>query len=133
MTLTLGVVLLALGGSALAVGGAAFALSAYRVAAAATRSADGTIVGHDRVEGDESVFYYPRVAFTADGTEWVVRGQIGHHRPHPRVGAFRRVYFPPGKPEAASMSRFEGVWAALGLVLFGLLMATVSVKTWLDD
>jgi hypothetical protein len=128
-----GVVLLVLGGAAVTFLGILFLVPSVRSAASATCSAEGTIVGHDRVETDEAVYFYPRVAFVVGGTEWVVRGLIGHMRPHPRVGALRRVFFPPGEPQAAQMSRFAGVWVSLWLILFGIVMATVAIGVWLQD
>jgi hypothetical protein len=126
-------VLIVLGGLFVTALGIVFLVPTVRSAASATCSAEGTIIGHDRVETDEAIYYYPRVTFVVDGVEWVVRGLIGHVRPHPRVGARRRVYFPPGDPQAAQMSRFSGVWVSLGLILFGVVMASVAVCVWLQD
>jgi hypothetical protein len=133
MPLAIWAVLLGLGGLAVAAVGVVFLVPTSRFAVSATRSAEGTIVGHDREETQEAVYYYPRVAFTVDGVEWVIRGKIGHIRPRPRVGARRRVYFPPGDPEAASMDRFAGVWVSLGLIFLGFALATGAVWTWIQD
>ena len=118
MTVVLAVCVLA--GVTVAGVGILFFVPAAREAAAATGAAEGTVVGHDREEGEEAVYYYPRVAFTADGTEWVIRGHIGHSRQWPPVGARIRVYFPPGDPGVAELSRFGGVWAAAGVFLVGI-------------
>lgn len=99
-----------------------------RFAIAATASAAGTVVGHDRSDSEEATWYYPRVAFTAGGREWVVRGLLGSHRPRPAVGARVRVYFPPGNPQAAELGRIGGVWASMALVAVGVGLVAVAVR-----
>ena len=118
MTIVLAVCVLA--GVTVAGVGILFIVPSARFAVAATGVAEGTIVGHDRKEGEEAVYYYPQVAFTTDGTGWVMRGRIGHSRQWPPVGTRIRVYFPPGDPGVAELSRFGGVWAAAGVLLVGI-------------
>src|SRR5262249_24913006 len=98
-----------------------------RFAVVARASADGTVIGHDRSDTPEATWYYSRVAFTAEGREWVVRGPLGHLPPRPRSGARVRGYFPPGDPPAAELSLAGGAGAGLGVRTVGIALVAGAV------
>src|SRR5271165_6147282 len=120
MTLAFGAALCVLAGMCVAVIGVLVLVPAIRFAIAASQSAEGEVIGHDRVDGEEADYFYPRVAFKIGREEWVFRGRVGSLRPRPPVGARIRVYFPPGEPGAADLTRFHGVWAIAGLLVVGI-------------
>jgi hypothetical protein len=123
----MGAVLCVLTGTVAVVVGVLLLIPTVRFAVAARASADGTVVGYDLSDTPEATWYYPRVEFTAEGREWVVRGVLGHLRPRPRLGSRLRVYFPPGDPQAAQLGRAGGVWAALGVLAVGVALAAGAV------
>lgn len=127
VTLVMGAVLCVLAGAAVAVVGVLLLIPAVRFAVAAKASADGTVIGHDKSDTHEATWYYPRVAFTAAGREWVVRGLVGHLRPRPQVGARVRVFFPPGDPQAAELGRTGLAWVALGVLAVGIALVAGGV------
>jgi hypothetical protein len=117
-----------LGAAALTVG-VALLIPTIRFARSATGVAEGTVVGHDREEDHESVYFYPRIAFTANGADWQVRGKLGYAgRPRHRVGARVRVYFPPNDPGAAELSRFGGAWFAAAIAAVGAAFLAGAVR-----
>jgi hypothetical protein len=123
----MGAVLCVLAGTVVAVVGVLLLIPTIRFAVAASESADGTVVGYDQSDSPEATWYYPRVEFTAEGREWVVRSVLGHLRPRPRLGSRLRVYFPPGEPKAAQLERAGGVFAALGVLAVGIALAAGAV------
>ncbi len=93
----------------------------------------GTVVGHDRSDSEDATSYYPRVAFATEGREGLIRGQIGHGRPQPPVGARVQVYLPPGDPQAAEFGRAVGVWVAVAATSAGAVLAGVAAWELVQD
>jgi hypothetical protein len=120
MTLAMGATLCLLAGAVAAAFGGLLLVPAVRFAAAATASARGTVIGHDQKDSEEATYYYLRVAFTAEGREWVVKSNVGHLRPRPPVGTQVRVRFPPGDPGAADLSQAGGLWLAVVPLVVGV-------------
>lgn len=102
-----------------------------RFAAAATASAEGTVVGYERVDAADATYFYPQVAFKAAGAEWVVEGKSGHLRESPPLGTQVVVYYPPDAPQQGELGRTGGMWAAAGLMAIGVGLAIGGVWEFL--
>jgi hypothetical protein len=124
-------IFLAIGIAAIGVG-VCVLIPSVRVAVRASRSAEGTVVGHAQEDG-ETTYFYPLVSFAVGGVDCVVKGPTGHMRPTPSIGSRVHVYFPSNDPKAAIFSRFGGVWVGAILIAFGILFSVVPVWEWLVD
>lgn len=94
----------------------------------ASATAPATVIGDQVEESCDGHYHYPIIEFTVEGKPYRFKGRFGTHcHPRPHVGTVTKVHFPPDRPEAAQLGRFEGLSIALPMILAGVSIGIAVV------